>query len=218
MKDFLLLTTLLFFLAVPVTAQNEEPIEEIDQAINYLDRNVNFGLRGGLNFSSFNDDQVLNADLMSGLHIGVFGRFRISRYLAAKAELIYSMQGARADEFAIFENYAVNLDYLKIPILGEFIFGNKFVVELGPYFGFLLDSRQSFKQLEPINGDFNVSEDDTNTVDIGFAVGGIYYFNQQWGAGIRYNQGFADALGDDFFQGASGANTVLQLSMLYHFR
>lgn len=218
MKYFLFTPIMLLFFSVNGFAQIEQAEQEVDDAISYLDRNVAFGARAGINLSTFNDDQALNADQMLGLHLGVFGRYRFGEHLAAKLELMYSMQGARADEFSVFKEYAVNLNYLKVPVLAEVIFNNKVFVEVGPYFGFLLDSSQSFEELEENQSSFNVSEDDTNPLDLGFAVGVNYYLSDIWGLGARYNQGFADALGDDFFQDASGANSVIQFSTIYHFR
>lgn len=217
MKSLFFILLFVFFSLTTLQAQLNDVEEEVDEAISYLDRNVNFGARAGINISSFTDDQAFNADNMLGLHIGVFGRYRVGSHLAGKLELIYSMQGARADEFSIFKDYAINLNYLKIPVLAEVIFNNKLFVEIGPYFGFLVGSNQSFEDLEQ-DGSFNVNADETNTVDIGFAIGATYYISDLWGIGARYNQGFADALGEEFFQDATGANSIIQMSAFYHFR
>jgi hypothetical protein len=204
--------------AVAQVEELEEADQKVGQAINYLDRNIAFGARAGINLSSFNDDKAFNADQMLGLHLGLFGRYRIGNTLAAKLEVMYSMQGARADEFSIFKDYSVNLNYLKVPILAEVIFTNKVIFEVGPYFGFLLNANQSFEELSEPTSSFDVKSDETNNVDVGFAIGGIYYLSDIWGLGVRYNQGFADALGKDFFRDASGANAVIQFSTIYHFR
>ncbi|ELR70093.1 hypothetical protein C900_04090 [Fulvivirga imtechensis AK7] len=210
---FLLTVTL----AVPLFGQQEGVEQDVEQTVEYVKENVNFGLRAGLNFSSFVDDEVLNADRLAGVHLGFYGRYNFSNRVAAKAELIYSMQGARADEFSVFDSYAVNLNYLKIPVLGELTFGDAVTVELGPYIAFLLDSRQSFKGLSPSDNPLDVSEDDTNSVDLGIAAGLAYKMSDTFSIGARYNHGFIDALGSNFFGRASGQNSVIQISGFYAF-
>ena len=139
---------------------------------------------------------------------------------AEKAELLYTTLGARADEFYVFDDYSVNLNYLQFILTGEFEVANGFRLELGPYLGVLLSSRQSFGDLD-INvaedGRLQADADDTNFVDVGFVIGSTYTFQSGFGLGLRYQQGFADALGSDFFQSASGSNSVIQLSTVYTF-
>lgn len=199
---------------LPLSAQ--QGIEQdVEEGVNYVKKNVDFGFRAGLNFSSFSDDEVLSADRLAGLHLGLFGRYSLSERLAIKGELIYSMQGARADKFSVFENYAINLNYLNIPVLAEITFGQNVKFELGPYVGILLDSRQSFKELTTADTPLDVSEDDTNSIDLGVAVGLSYAMSDKFSLGARYNHGFIDALGSDFFGNAAGQNSVIQISGIY---
>lgn len=203
--------------ALPLYAQQGTE-QEVEETVDFVKRNVDFGFRAGVNFSSFSDDNVLNADRLAGLHVGFFGRHSLSERLAVKGELIYSMQGARADEFSVFESYAINLNYLNIPVLAELTFGQNVRFELGPYVGILLDSRQSFKGLRQPDTPLDVSEDDTNWIDLGVAVGMAYRMSESFSLGARYNHGFIDALGSGFFGRASGQNSVIQISGFYSFQ
>jgi len=230
MKFFSLLFSTLFLLSAnsALLAQENETQEEIDEAaqeveqevdevVNFVDRNFVFGLKAGLNFSTFNDAEILNPDMQTRLHIGAFSRFLFTDRLSAKVELLYSMQGARADEFSIFEDYQVELNYLSLPIMAEFGITQNIRLELGPYIAVLLSNRQSFQELQENVEQIDVDNDDTNFVDVGLGAGITYTANSGVGIGLRYKQGFADALGDDFFQDASGSNSVIQLSGYYQF-
>lgn len=225
MKFFSITSALLLFMIMPLMAQEEqddtqvqEEVEEtVDETLNYVDRNFNFGIKAGLNFSTFNDDKIFNADAQTRLHLGVFGRYRFTQRISLQAELLYSMKGARADEFSIFEEYSVDLDYLSLPVLVQFALGDKVNLELGPYVAVLVSSRQSFGDLNTDLETFDVSEDEVNYVDAGLAGGVVYTASSGFGVGLRYSQGFADALGEDFFRSASGANSVIQLSAYYNF-
>jgi len=232
MKNFSLLVTSFFilFLNAPILAQEEdqqqseemqearqEVKQEVDEVISYVDRNFNFGLKGGLNFSTFNDAEVINSDVQTQFHIGLYGRFNFTRRLSAKAELLFSKKGTRADEFAFFEDYSIDLDYISLPIMAEFGITDNVSIELGPYFAVLVSSRQSFHELKNNAERFDVSQDETNFVDVGMGAGVTYTANNGLGIGVRYTQGFADALGKEFFRSASGANSVLQVSAYYEF-
>lgn len=191
--------------------------EDVDEAISYLERKFNFGIKAGLNFSTFNDAEKFNADTQTQFHLGVFTRYRFTERLSARAELLYSMKGARADEFSIFEDYSVDLDYISLPIMAEFGVTDRLSLELGPYIAVLVSSRQSFHELEGSRQMIDISEDETNFVDVGIGGGLMYTTPTGLGIGLRYSQGVADALGKDFFRSASGSNSVIQVSGYYHF-
>ncbi len=200
--------------------------KSLDEAIAFAERRFVFGIKVGLNFSTFNAAETLEPDFQTDFHLGVFGRYQWTQRLSAKAELLYTSLGARADEFYTFSDYAINLDYLSLPILGELRVADNLRLELGPYIGVLVNSQQSFKALQPLSDpdpndgqeptlDFN--SDDTNSVDIGFMAGVTYELSEGIGLGFRYQQGFTDALGDEFLRDASGANAAFQLSFQYTF-
>lgn len=228
MKLLLAFLSIIMLSSIPLLAQEEQESDlekaernveqKVDQAVGYVDRNFEFGARFGVNFSSFNNNQVFNADTQTGFLLGVYTRFLFTKRLSGKVELLYSVQGARADEFAIFKDFSINLNYLALPLLAEINVGNKLTLELGPYIAVLLSNRQSFSKLIPaVRDEVTLSEDETNFVDVGFAVGANYSLGDGIGVGARYNQGFTDALGNDFFQGASGSNTVIQAAVTYTF-
>lgn len=231
MKGFLIFFAMVSLLAQPLLAQEqaqdstqlEESAQDAEQAINqaeeFVQRKMDIGIRTGLNFSSLNDNEILDSDPQTGLHLGLFGRYQLSRRLSAKIELLYSSQGARDDQFSIFEGYSIDLNYLTLPVLAEFMIVNNLRIELGPYIAVLVGSRQSFSDLQSEGGYelIDTSEAETNFVDAGFGVGTSYSFASGFGLGIRYNQGFVNALGNDFFGGASGSNTVFQASAYYSF-
>lgn len=201
------------------TLDNDYPAleEGVEESISFLEQTFNFGFKAGLNFSSFNGSEKFNADTQTQLHIGFFTRYRLSTRISTKVELLYSSKGARADEFSIFEDYSVDLGYITIPVMGEFAINDRLAVEVGPYVGILISARQSFNGLENGPQSIDVSEDETNPIDVGLGGGIVYTGADGLGVGVRYSQGLADALGDDFLRSASGSNAVFQVSGYYHF-
>jgi hypothetical protein len=134
--------------------------------------------------------------------------------------VLYSALGARSDNFFVFEDYSLNLYYLNLVASGEIMLTDGFRLELGPYIGVLTSARQSFHDMDLDriqDGENQAESDDTNFVDVGIMAGGTYSFPSGFGVGLRYQQGFTEALGNNFFRGASGSNAVFQLSALYTF-
>lgn len=223
-------TTVLLVTSHSLIAQDQDSLE-VDQAANvveeklddveeYLERNAEFGVKAGLNLSSLNSTESFGADSQTGLHLGVFGRYLWSERLSGKVEVLYSALGARSDNFFVFEDYSLNLYYLNLIASGEIMLTDGFRLELGPYLGVLLSARQSFHDvnLDAIqDGRVQAKSDDTNFVDVGLMAGATYSFDSGFGVGLRYQQGFTEALGNDFFRGASGSNAVFQLSAQYTF-
>ena len=199
-------------LEVDEAAQKVE--RTIDQAQDYLERKAEFGVKAGFNFSTFNDAETFNPDSQTGLHLGLYGRYLWSERLSGKVEVLYSSLGARADEFYIFDDYSIHLNYLQLIATGEFEVANGFRLEIGPYLGVLVGSQQSFGDADISRAnDERTDGDATNFVDVGFVAGGSYTFDSGFNLGLRYQQGFADALGNEFFRSASGSNSNVQISI-----
>lgn len=227
MKIFLPFIVGVLLLSYPLAAQEienpevdqaaEEVEETIDEVADYVESNVDFGGKVGFNFSTLNSSETFNADTKTGLHFGLFGRYLWSERISGKVELLYTTMGARADEFYLFDDYSINLNYAQLVASGEIEVVDGFRLELGPYLGVLLSSRQSFQDIDENREGERAGSDDTNFVDVGFVVGSTYTFPSGFGLGLRYQQGFADALGNDFFRNASGSNAAWQLSTHFAF-
>ena len=205
-------------LEVDQTANQVE--QKLDDVAEYVERNAEFGIKAGLSFSSLNSTEAFGADPKTGLHLGVFGRYLWSDRLSGKVEVLYNIMGARSDRFYIFEDYSLNLNYLTLIASGEIEITQGLRLELGPYLGVLVSSRQSFSDanIDAVReGEDRAESSDTNFVDVGLMAGATYTFDSGFGLAARYQQGFTEALGNDFFRGASGSNTAFQLSTIYTF-
>ena len=202
-------------LEIDQTANQVE--EKLDDVAEYLERKAEFGVKAGFNFSSFNDAEVFRPDRQTGIHLGAYGRYLWSQRLSGKVELLYSSLGARSDEFYIFDDYSIHLNYVQLILSGEIALTKEFRLELGPYLGVLVGSQQSFGDLDVAREGLEADADDTNFVDVGFVIGSSYGFDSGFNVGLRYQQGFADALGNEFFRSASGSNSNIQISLGYTF-
>lgn len=95
---------------------------------------ITWGAKGGANIATLGDFNSGNAPILR-LHGGFYYQQRLEQQYAITAELLYSMQGARAAN--ISKRYLA-YHYLNLPILIKFYNINNAYFEIGPQFGHLL--------------------------------------------------------------------------------
>jgi len=129
---------------------------------------VEFGFNIGYNNSSVSDSRD-SSDSGSGLNLGGSVDYYFSSAWSIKGKLIYDQKGwdngfiEDSDGFAYTTDF--NLNYLTIPVMANWHFGNKrnWFLEFGPYMGFLLNANET---------KFGTDVTDAfNTNDLGLAVG-----------------------------------------------
>ena len=152
-------------------------------------QDVKLGIKGGINLSSLNGDDVpSNFDARTGYHIGVAAQLGLGDKFALQPEVLYSAQGAND----------LDIDYVNIPILVKYKFLEFLSFEAGPQFGVL------------VNDDY---EDiiETKSFDLSAALGAGVEFGKFF-AQARYNFGFTDIIEEDDIK-----NGTFQLSVGYYF-
>jgi hypothetical protein len=189
---------------------------------------IEFGVKGGLNFSNLSGDG--SPTMKVGVQLGIFGEYKIDEKFSIQPELLYSTQGAKY-EFSDYdgvtyytENYDYKLSYLNIPIMAKYYVSEKFSFEAGPQFGFLLNANEDYSYVESDEFGVIFSESGSqdvkkylNSVDYGINLGIGYNVNDKISLVLRYNLGLND-LEKDLASGRSGhKNKVLQLSFGYKF-
>lgn len=127
---------------------------------NLVGQDINFGVKGGLNYSSIVGDLTEGIKFRFSGHTGVFVESEFSDKFSLQTELLYSSQGFQfsSDLRALENNGAtfdendfrtnVQLNYLTVPILGKFALNDRLKVEFGPQFGFLLNQVSKIKNLD----------------------------------------------------------------------
>ncbi|WP_372906053.1 porin family protein [Rhodohalobacter sp.] len=143
-------------------------------------QHTNIGIKGGLNSYNINSDNGSGFDSKIGLHIGLLGHIHLKDQIAFQPELVYSMQGTESG------NTDINLDYINIPLLFQYMYDNGFRIQAGPQLGFLLNAKAE-------NGSSVDIKDDFKTMDLGLSVGASYVHTPTgFGVDARYNLGLSD--------------------------
>jgi opacity protein-like surface antigen len=169
-----------------------------------------FGIKGGLNLTSFAGGNYYDAKSLVGFQIGGFAEIKVIEKLAIQPELLFSTQGANL-EYRNEGDYDAKLNYINVPVLAKFYVTKEFTVEAGPQIGFLVSAKE----------DGHNAKDFYKSTDFGFNFGAGYNFTDNLSVGLRYTVGLSnvgDYNAEDFDEYLdSPKNSVLALSLGYKF-
>jgi hypothetical protein len=143
------------------------------------------GIKGGLNAYNINNDNGTDYKSRVGFHAGLLGHLHLAPQLALQPEVVYSQQGAVA-ELANVET-KLNLGYINVPILIQYMFDNGFRIQAGPQLGLLLGAKSK------VGGNETDIKDNFKSIDFGIGAG-IGYVDPSSGFGVdaRYNLGLSN--------------------------
>lgn len=151
---------------------------------------VHLGLKAGVN--AFNTvvadrnsgNKVWNTGYKPGFHVGGLAHIHLSPRWAVQPELVYSGQGGMQKDGGVETKW--NLNYLNVPILAQYMFGDGFRIQAGPQLGFLT----SAKMLRE-NNVINITNN-YNTIDAGLTAGLSYIGYNGLGVDARWVFGLTD--------------------------
>jgi Outer membrane protein beta-barrel domain len=171
-------------------------------------QHVNIGIKGGLNVYNINNDNNSEYDAKVGFNVGLLGHIHLAKQLAFQPELVYSAQGAKFKTLGT--ETKLNLDYINVPMLIQYMFDNGFRLQAGPQVGFLVSAKAKV-------GDTKIDvKDDLKTVDFGIGAG-VGYVDPKSGFGIdaRYNLGLSNINENSTVK---SYNRGLQVGVFYLFK
>lgn len=170
-------------------------------------QHVNLGIKGGLNFYTINGDNSSSFESKIGFNIGLLGHIHLSKQIAFQPELVYSTQGTQNKSGS--SELRLNLGYVNVPLLLQYMFDNGFRLEAGPQIGILANATSEIS-----NNSINVKPAFRST-DIGLAVGMSYVKpSTGYGFDIRYNLGLTNI---NISDAVKSYNRGLQLGVFYLF-
>ncbi|MBA6152393.1 porin family protein [Gelidibacter maritimus] len=164
-------------------------------------QNVDFGLKTGLNIANLTGGDVDKNNLYS-FHIGGLAEFKLSDTFALQPELLYTRQGSEVEN-----SMKVKLDYLAIPVMAKYYLTDKFSLEAGPQFSFLIDDKAEFD-----DSALPDAETDASSFDFGLNIGLGYAITPNIFTQARYNYGITTVAENPDIK-----NSVFQISLGYKF-
>ena len=146
-------------------------------------RHTNFGIKAGAQAAKLGQPAI-NWDTRYSWHAGILAHIHMSRHFAIQPELIYSAQGA--EEVMTTATSELELGYLNLPIVFQYMTGSGFRFQAGPQIGILLDAK---RKLNDVDNDINSS---LKKADIGVLAGFSYATKMGFGFDARYIYGLTD--------------------------
>jgi len=153
-----------------------------------------FGLKAGLNLSTLKPDNVTKESLKTGFMGGAFFKIRPIKEFAIQPEFLWVNKGSEITWDAPNQpggKFALNMDYVDVPVLAVVHFSEKFDVHVGPQFSYLVNF--SVMNLEESGYDFEGNIDQRDYKPYDFAgVAGAEITLKKVQIGARYNAGLID--------------------------
>ncbi|HRG34155.1 MAG: PorT family protein [Saprospiraceae bacterium] len=188
MKNYLMLTVISIFMIGTLGAQH-----------------VNFGFKVGLNLADIVSDDNSETSLNPGLNVGAIAHIHLKNNFALQPEITYSDQGAKFKSAGIESK--LNLGYINIPVLFQYMFDNGFRIQAGPQLGILINAKAK-------SNDVSVDvKDDLNVIDFAISAG-LSYVHPPSGFGVdaRYNLGLVNLNKEG---SVTSTNSVAQIGVFY---
>lgn len=150
-----------------------------------LAQHINLGIKGGLNVSTIEGANSSNYEPKIGFNIGLLGHIHVNNQFAMQPEVYYSVQGTQYNIGGIDTH--LNLNYVNIPLLFQYMFDNGFRLQAGPQVGILASANSE------ISNTNTEVKDDYKSTDVSLVVG-MSYVKPSTGFGfdIRYNHGLSN--------------------------
>ena len=160
---------------------------------------VIYGVKAGLNMTTFTGNDVESAKLQPSFHVGGFANFLITDKITVQPEILYSGKGAKYDQ----GNY--RLGYINVPVLAQYNDASGFFAEAGPQAGLLLTAKRKTGQTLDI-------KDDLKSADFSWVVGLGYKTASGVGIGARYDFGYYNIATAGIIR-----NKAILISIIYTF-
>jgi len=161
--------------------------------INAQNKKNDFGLKAGLNYSSFSDNssEDFGFDYTSkvGFYIGGYINFRITEKISIQPELLFSQQGSDFSISLLTINGTnskregeIKESLVLIPVMLNVSINDKFEILTGPQFGYILE-RSKDPDLIAKEGP------NSDKFEIGANIEVGYNFGKKYRIGFRYTYG-----------------------------
>jgi len=182
-------------------------------------QDIRFGLKGGINLSSFTGDLDYTSSKVS-FQAGGFAEFKISNKFFIQPEIVYSSQGSKYKDFGFNSSLEerINVNYLNIPVMAKYYIIDKLNIEVGPQIGFLIGGKRRYDVIiesgQKFSNSYN-SKNDFKNVDFGLNFGAGYDFTEKVFIGVRYNLGLGNV--SNYGYGYKAHSSVFSSSVGYKF-
>jgi len=168
---------------------------------------ISLGIKGGVNLYNIHNDNSTTYDPKVGFNLGLLGHIHVATHFAIQPEIDFSTQGAKYD--IVGSTTKLNLSYINVPVLLQYMWDNGFRLQAGPQLGLLVSAKSKY------NDNTVDVKNDFKPLDFGVSFG-AGYIHPSTGIGIdaRYNLGLSNINENGSI---NSTNRGFQLSLFYIF-
>jgi hypothetical protein len=174
---------------------------------NFAQDNTNeFGLKAGLNYGKYTPSKnSIDYKFKVGFYAGGFYNILLNEKLRFQPELLFAVQGStvNVNGIELTDNggnplpntqpydyeYQIHELTLAVPIMSQYYFSDKFYLEGGPQFGFIIDRSLSSKQQLIDGQEATFIVDDGDTFDFGLNLGFGFVVSEKVALNLRTYSG-----------------------------
>jgi hypothetical protein len=167
---------------------------------------VHYGLKAGINTSTLNIQNQDVFDYKLGIHAGGLAHIHITQNLAIQPELLYSNQGGKVRNADVKHH----VNYIAVPVLGQFMFGDGFRLQAGPQVSFLTGANRQDENDNRLN-----IKENYEAVDFALAAGLSFVSSAGLGADVRWLFGLTNI--NDVPPRTPTKNSLGQVGIFYLF-
>ena len=164
---------------------------------------VTFGVKAGLNISSWTGDDADGASSLAGFNAGGQVNIPVSSQFSVQPEVTYSGEGVK------FDGGKYTTNYINIPVLFQYNNPSGFFAHVGPQIGILASAKAK------IDGAGSTDAKDAfKSTNFSAVIGAGYKLANGLGFNARYNLGLANIIDAD---GVSVKTSVFQVGAFFSF-
>jgi hypothetical protein len=164
-----------------------------------------FGVKGGVNFSTLYTSDAENSKMLAGFNVGIFSKLPVSGNFAFQPEFYFTTKGSDVTYNNAFVNGTARfkLDYLELPLLFVVNITDNFNIHAGPYAAYLLSGKVTNESnVTLFDFEDNIDVRDYNRFDAGLIAGVALDFKSV-SFGARYSYGFVTVGKEKTFMGTT---------------
>lgn len=195
-------------------------------SIQAQNTNIKFGVKTGLNLSKFTPEKRIGNIILAeyqfkvGYYVGAYANFFISDKIRIQPELLYNTQGTKIviDNITLIDATGTNIatgDFestinestISIPIVLQYFLNEKFSLEGGPQFGYIINRKETLTG--SLTHENPIIERDYDRFDVGFNIGIGFDISEKFRINSRYFLGLLER--DDLAK-----PSILSLGIEYH--
>lgn len=177
-----------------------------------LNAQTKFGVKAGPQITTWTGDDAEGIDAKIGFHVGGYANIRFSEQFAFQPELLFSLQGAQAEELGVEMKF--NTSYINVPLMVKWYAYQGLNFEFGPQVGFNVGAKvKGENEIGEAELDFDEAfGQDAETIDFGLNIGAGYELPMGLNFGVRYGLGLTEVIKD-----VDVKNSVISLGVGYSF-